>query len=286
MRSFFQGKLFKIIVLIFALLLGFIIYAFSQQGSGAVTSQAISFIVSPLQKLSSYLSASAGEFFGKYVNADENYRLIQELREENAELRDELVDYNRIKQENEELRGLAGIKEENPDLQMVAATVVSRDPAESFGGFTIDKGALHGIHYRDTVVTAEGLVGVVTEVGEVYSKVTTVLSPELKIGAIERRTGEIGTVSGTVELSESNKCKLFFLGQNSDIQAGDLIVTSGSGGIYPRSIIIGKAGEVQMEDHGITAFVEVTPVFEIDSVKQVFVVTDFYGKSQDGEDDA
>jgi rod shape-determining protein MreC len=284
MREFFRSRFFKVVMVVLALLLGFMIYAISQKGVGVVTSQIVGAISAPFQKLSSYISETATDFFGKFVNAQEYYEQNQQLREEIAKLREDMVDYDKIKRENEQLKELAGLKEKDSNIQMVAATVVARDPSERFGSFTIDKGALHGIKVRDTVITAEGLVGVVTEVGEVYSKVTTILSPELKIGAMEQRTGEIGIVTGTVALSEENSCKLSNLGTDSQIKEGDLIVTSGAGGIYPKGVVIGKAGAIQIEEHGITSYAKVTPVFEIKAVKQVFVITDFFGKSQGGED--
>ena len=284
MREFFRSRFFKVVMVVLAFLLGFMIYAISQNGVGAVTSQIAGAISAPFQKLSSYISETATDFFGKFVNAQEYYEQNQQLREEIAELREDMVDYDKIKKENEQLKELAGLKEEDPNIQMVAATVVARDPSERFGSFTIDKGSLHGIKVRDTVITAEGLVGVVTEVGEVYSKVTTILSPELKIGAMEQGTGEIGIVTGTVALSEENSCKLSNLGTDSEIKEGDLIVTSGAGGIYPRGVIIGKAGAIQTEEYGITSYTKVTPVFDVKTVKQVFIITDFFGKSQGGED--
>lgn len=283
MREFFRSRFFKVIVVVLALLLGFMIYAVSKNGIGTVTSQIVGAVSAPFQKLSSYISETATDFFGKFVNAQSYYEQNKQLREEIAGLRENLVDYDKIKRENEQLKELAGLKEQDPNIQMVAATVVARDPSEQFGSFTIDKGSLHGIKIRDTVVTAEGLVGVVTEVGEVYSKVTTILSPELKIGAMEQRTGEIGIITGTVVLSNENSCKLTNLNTESQIKEGDLIVTSGAGGIYPKGVIIGKAATVQTEEHGITSYTKVTPVFEIKAVKEVFVVTDFFGKSQGGE---
>lgn len=282
MREFFRSKLFKVIMLVLALLLGFMIYAVSQSGFGTVTSQIVGAVSAPFQKLSSYISETATDFFGKFVNAQEYYNQNQQLREEIAQLREGLVDYQEIKQENEQLRELAGLKEEDPSIEMVAAMVVARDPSEQFGSFTIDKGSVHGIKLHDAVVTSEGLVGIVTEVGEVYSKVTTILSPDVSVGAIERGTGEVGTVVGTVALSEENSCKLEYLDLASKIKEGDLIVTSGAGGIFPKNIVIGKAGKIEVEDHGITAYTTVTPVFDVKTVKQVFIITDFYGKSQEG----
>lgn len=283
MREFFRSKFFKVVLLILALLLGFMIYAISQNGFSTVTSQIIGTVAAPFQKLSSYLSETATDFFGKFVNASEYQRQNEELREEIAQLREQMADYDEIKRENETLQQMTGVMDEDDTRTMVAATVVGRDPSERFGAFTIDKGSLHGIHYRDTVITSEGLVGVVTEVGEVYSKVTTILSPELQVGAIEQGSGEIGIVSGTVDLAGKNQCQLSYLDENSSIEEGDIIVTSESGGLFPKNIVIGKAGKLQVEEHGITSYTTVTPTFDIGSVKEVYVVTDFFGKSQEGE---
>ena len=164
MREFFRSRFFKVIILVFALLLGFMIYAISQNGFGAVSSQIIGTVTAPFQKLSSYISETATDFFGKFVNAEEISRQNEELRQQIAELRDQLVDYGEVKRENDVLREQLGIKTADPSLELVSAAVVARDPAEQqFGSFTIDKGTQHGIHNSDVVITSEGLVGVVTE---------------------------------------------------------------------------------------------------------------------------
>ena len=119
--------------------------------------------------------------------------------------------------------------------------------------------------------------------GAYYSKVTTILSPEVKVGAVHPDTGEVGTVSGTVALAEQGACQLSYLEEDSQIKKGDLIVTSGASGLFPKNIVIGLAGELQTAEHGISSYTTVTPVFDIKSVSQVFVVTDFDGKSQEGE---
>ncbi|MGI5897246.1 MAG: rod shape-determining protein MreC [Oscillospiraceae bacterium] len=284
MREFFRSRFFKVIILVFALLLGFMIYAISQNGFGAVSSQIIGTVSAPFQKLSSYISETATDFFGKFVNAEEISRQNEELRQQIAELRDQLVDYGEVKRENDVLREQLGIKTADPSLELVSAAVVARDPAEQqFGSFTIDKGTQHGIHNRDVVITSEGLVGVVTEVGAYYSKVTTILSPEVKVGAVHPDTGEVGTISGTVALAEQGACQLSYLEEDSQIKKGDLIVTSGASGLFPKNIVIGLAGELQTAEHGISSYTTVTPVFDIKSVSQVFVVTGFDGKSQEGE---
>ena len=89
--------------------------------------------------------------------------------------------------------------------------------------------------------------------------------------------------TSTVALAEQGACQLSYLEEDSQIKKGDLIVTSGASGLFPKNIVIGLAGELQTAEHGISSYTTVTPVFDIKSVSQVFVVTDFDGKSQEGE---
>ena len=136
MREFFRSRFFKVIILVFALLLGFMIYAISQNGFGAVSSQIIGTVTAPFQKLSSYISETATDFFGKFVNAEEISRQNEELRQQIAELRDQLVDYGEVKRENDVLREQLGIKTADPSLELVSAAVVARDPAEQPVSYT------------------------------------------------------------------------------------------------------------------------------------------------------
>lgn len=101
----------------------------------------------------------------KYIRIDSIIEENEQLQQENAQLREQLVDYDIMKRENEQLREVWEMKEEYPDRQIVNANVIGRDPLEKYYSFTIDKGERHGVKVKDCVITAKGVVGRVIEVG-------------------------------------------------------------------------------------------------------------------------
>lgn len=287
MQDFFHGKFFKVLLFIAALLIGFMIYAVSTSGFSTVTSQIAGAVSMPFQKLSSYLSGAATDFFGKFVNAEAYYQENQELKQQLADLRKQMVDYEDLQDENRQLREINGIKEEIPDVQqMVSASVIARDPSEQFGSFTIDKGSIHGIQPNDAVITSQGLVGRVYEVGALSSKVVTILSPEVKVSSLAATSNEPGILKGEIDLAENGNCKLAYLERSTVVAEGETIVTSGVGGIYPKGILVGTVKEVKPEQHGITSYAVVEPQVDVNSVKDVFVITDFLGKNAEDISDS
>ena len=245
------------------------LYAASTDGIAALPEQALSFIAVPVQKAAAWVSDGLTGFFSVFFDARENYEENLRLKEEISDLRKQLVDYESTKTENERLKEITGLKELNPDIEFQPAGVIARDPDDRFGSFTIDIGTLHGVSVRDPVVTGEGLIGYVSQVGPSYAKVVTILSPDLNVGAMEIRTKDTGNVSGTVELAA----------KDTQVKAGDIVVTAGTSGLYPQGLIIGTVTEVKLEKSGITKTAVLQPVSDIDNIKNVFVLTDFLGKS-------
>ena len=127
---------------------------------------------------------------------------------------------------------------------------VSRDATDVYGTFIIDKGTMQGVAYLDPVITEDGLVGYVSQVGPVSSKVTTILSPATDVGAVDKRTGDGGVLGGDQELAQTGYTKLSYLQRNCDVTVGDLIVTSGLGCIYPKNLIIGEVTESKVLSKG------------------------------------
>ena len=156
MREFFKSLRFKIILAVVAVILGGMLYAATTGGLATLPEQILSYVVYPVQRAAAAVSDSITGFFSVFVDARENYEENQRLKEENAELRRQLVDYEDTKTENERLKEITGLKELNPDIEFQPAGVIARDPEDRFGAFTIDIGYLHGISVRDPVVTGEG----------------------------------------------------------------------------------------------------------------------------------
>lgn len=273
MGDFFKSIRFKILLAVLILLLFFMLRA-AWTGGAPIISQTTGAIVTPLQKLSSSISYTVTGYFERFFHADDIAKENEQLQEQIRELQNQLVDYEQYKQENENLREFLGIKEENPDFELEPASVVARDPNDRFYSFTIDKGSLDGISPYDTVISADGLVGRVKEVGLNWSKVLTLLDPSMDIGAYVSRTRDIGVVTGDVALAQEGMCKLTYLPRESGAARGDLVVTTG-GSLYPGGLIVGSISEVRTEKGEISLYAVVTPAADIRSVKQVMVIKSY-----------
>ena len=278
MRDLLKSKNFKILLIAIFCVLGIMLYSASTSGQQNFITAITSFITSPIQKLSAIIAGGANDFGDSFTDIEtiraQNDILIQKSRE----LQAQMVDYEEMRQENERLRALLGIKEENPDFEFASATVISRDSTDSYSSFIIDKGSMDDISYLDPVITEDGLVGYVSQVGPISSRVTTILSPATDIGAIDRRTLDGGVLGGDLEMAKNGCTKLSYLQRDRDVTSGDLIVTSGLGGIYPKNLIIGEVMEIQAEAQDISLYAVIKPYANISECTNVFVIRYFNGQ--------
>ncbi len=279
MREFFKSLRFKIILAVVAVILGGMLYAASTGGLATIPEQLLSYVVYPIQRAAASVSDGISEFLSVFLDARSNYEENIALKEQIAEYRKMLVDYEDTKTENERLKEITGLKELNEDFEFQPAGVIARDPDDRFGSFTIDIGTLHGISVRDPVVTGAGLIGYISKVGPTYAQVTTILSPDCNVGAMEIRTKDTGNITGTVEYAAEGLTKFELLPRETEVQEGDIVVTAGTSGLFPQNLVVGTVEEVALEQSGITRYAVIRPVTEISEVKNVFVLTDFLGKA-------
>ncbi len=285
MKQFFHSGRFKALVVVALLLCGFMIYALSQ-GGGA--SGFIGAITTPLQSLSSAISKGADSFFSQFVSTSDLQKQLDQKEEELRELREKQVDYDSAIRENEELRRYLDIKEKNEDFELEPAQVVARDNTDLYYNFTVNTGSASGVELRDPVITADGLVGYVSEVYPTYSIVRSILDPSTEIGAQDSYTQENGVVGlNTIDLAKEGMCRLNYLDRGSSVSRGNLVVTSGVGGAYPRGLIIGTVEEVLQETDGISIYATIKPAADILHLTDVMIIKSFYGQGVGipGEDD-
>ena len=166
----------------------------------------------------------------------------------------------------------------------VAAKVVAYEPNNWFSYITINKGKTSGIKVSDPVITAEGVLGQVSEVGRNWAKISTVINSASSVGVRIVRNGEIGIVEGDNRLSKTNKCKLSYLVENASVIAGDILETSGLGGIYPPGLMVGKITDIRKDNMGRLDYAEVTPFIDFDNLYEVTVITEWTSETDDFED--
>ena len=278
MKEFFKTGRFRVLLVVGCLLFSFLLRSIYTGGLMPLLSSAGGMLMVPLNSMSAAAGAAIQNRFGPFLSSGEVHRENQALREEIQRLEEQLIDYETVKMENEQFRELLEIKERNSDLIFEPATVVVRTPDDWFGSFTIDVGTYHGVSLRCPVITSDGLVGIVSEVGRGYSKVQTILDASVSIGGVDIHTLDTGIITGTIPLAQEGSCKLGFLPRESGVTPGDTIVTSGTGGLLPRGLIVGEIQSVEMETSGLSLYAVITPAADIQGARQVFVITDFGGK--------
>ncbi len=277
MRFFFRSRQFRIIVAVFGSVL-IITLAFAFGGNRLAPYTDVAGIVTAPFK-SAYAAVSNGikDFVAAYKSGSELMLENTKLNDEVNELRKRTSDYDKIKQENDFYKKYLGIKESNPDFNFVSATVISKDTSDTFGGFVINKGSASKIGINDIVITDGGLVGKITEIGTTTAKVTTVLSPEITLGALDSRTSDSGILGGNIQVSGKKMCRFSNLSRSCSIAIGDYVVTSGEG-IFPDGLLVGSVSNIGTDKHNSSIYADIKPFVDFKSLRNVMVITDFEGK--------
>ena len=282
MKDFFKTSSFKVLVIVVVVLLGLIIY--TAAAGGSVLADLLGLATSPMQSVSTQATGAVTEFVDLDALSREELRtMVDNLSQENAQLREQLVEYDNAIKENEQLKEQLQITEEQPENTLRAATVIGRDPNDVFYGFSIDKGTLSGINVGDPVITDQGLVGVVSQAYATTSKVTTLLSEDVNVSAVVPSRGESGVISSDITSASAGLLRLSYLSNDTQVQEGDIVTTSGVGGTYPADVIIGQVQSVQKSENDISNYAVIKPYEDLTSVQDVFVVIDFPGAG-DGEE--
>lgn len=230
----------------------------------------------PFQQTTAALTDGLGGDSAK--TKDELIKENDELKTEVNELTSQLIDYDKLKKENEMYEKYYGIKEDNPGYEIALAAVIRRDPNDDFFGFTIDKGSKDGVSVNDPVITDKGLVGWISEVSVTTSRVTTLLSPEAKVGAMDQKTQDSGIATGSVQYSDDGRLVLSVISADNSIKKGDVVITTGVGGVYPSGIVIGKVDSLECNTYDTTPFAVLSPYEDLRSIDDVVVITSFEGQ--------
>ncbi len=280
MKEFFASLKFKILVCVCAVLAGFILYAITNENASNFVEAGLDFIVTPIRSASAHVSESVGEFFKKYVQINEVYAENEELREQIAQLKQEIVDLNSYKLENDQLKEYLQIKTLNPEFELETASVIGNDPLDSFSAFTIDKGSIHGVESGDVVISTDGLVGVISQVNAISSRVSTILDPSVQVGAVISETGDVGIIKNTVANAKSQCTLLTMISRDTQTKAGDFVVTSGNGGVFPKGIIIGTIESTELDSNGLSINAVVKTGADIRNIKNVVIIKSFLGQGE------
>ena len=279
MQKFFKSFGFKVLAALAVFTVAIMIRAASSGSADVFLSQSISVISQPFLKISTSVTNSVNEFLDRFIRAEEIYLENEKLKEQLQEANEKLIGYEQTKREIEQFREFLGLKETNPDYDFEPATVIGRDSTNRFASFTIDKGSLDGVEAADPVITADGVVGIVWEVGLTYSHVRTILDISVEVGVYDISTRDSGIVTGDISLSADGLCKIKYLPKESGISSGNLVATSGIGGVFPKDLAVGKVKSIYIDSSGLSLIAEIEPTADIANVTDVLVIKSFNGQS-------
>jgi rod shape-determining protein MreC len=158
----------------------------------------------------------------------------------------------------------------NLKQQMVAAAVVGMDPSPWFKTVVIDKGRDSGVQQGMPVVTPGGIAGLISDASTAYAKVLLITDQNSAVDALVQGTRVRGIVKG----EPSGRLSLDYVLRRHDVVKGDIIISSGLDGVFPKGIQIGYVHEVNKPNSGIFQEVSVTPYVDFEKLEEVLVIVD------------
>lgn len=229
-------------------------------------------IAAPVQGAFQYVTRSVQDF----VSGLKSYR---QLLQENKELRKQLAEnatlkvrLTELRKENMRLRKMLELQDAL-SYEMIAAEVIARDPDSWFNMVTINKGKKDNVEPNTAVITTEGLIGYVYSVSYTTANVLLLTDSRPGVSALVQRSREPGVV-GVVEYAPDKPGYLQMRGlpRDANILAGDTIITSGLGGIFPKGLVIGHVLETGVDELGLTRYAFLQPAANFNRLEEVFVI--------------
>lgn len=229
-------------------------------------------VVGPLQRSSAGLTGSGAELFQTFRDVRELRAANQLLREANDALTSENIRLREIEAENATLRELLQFKRNAPNYQMLAGEVVGRDPNPLLRYIIVSVGEMDGVKPGMPVVAGGSrLVGRVAQVLPRASKVQLINDAASAVNALVESSRAAGLVQGQTD----GGLKMSYIHMGDEVVPGDIILTSGLGGNFPRALVIGQVTDVEKRDIDLFQSANVRPAANLDQLEIVLVITNF-----------
>jgi rod shape-determining protein MreC len=260
-------KIFWIWALLVFIALFFISSNLGGKRSWDPSEQLVIEIIAPFQKfINETVNITEGlwlKYFGLINTHNENMRMRRDL----DSLKMENILYREVLATNLRLQQLLQFKN-TTDQPVIAAQVIGMDPTGWFQSVIIDKGKNAGIKLNMPVVNAEGVVGKLVAVSYNYSKVLLIIDQNSAVDCIIQRSRDNGIVKGL----SSKVCTLDYVLKSSDVRVGDIVVTSGLGGIFPKGIPVGEVIDVKDPAGELFKDVKIRPVVDFSKLEELLVI--------------
>lgn len=270
--KFFKSKLAVTVIVLSVTFLGVIIY--TAKTNSDFISGALGAGFNPVQK-AIYVTGErikgGIDFFASFSEVKQEN---DNLKKQVIELQNQLVGFDSYKNQNEQLKQELNFKNQHEQYNYVGADIIGQSGGSFYDGYVIDRGTDSGLQKNMIVIAGNELVGIVTEVYSNWAKVQTISSTNTAVAATVEQTSEVsGIVKGYQDSgSKEPLAKIYNLPMNSAIKAGDTILTSGLGGVYPAGIRIGSVESVETDNVNVAKTAIVKPFVDFNTLTQVVIV--------------
>ncbi len=223
-------------------------------------------ILSPVPRAVNWLASTTSDVYHGYLDmrrsVAENYQLhrqVASLTAENLRLRESAADLRR-------LRSLLDYSDQF-NMQTTLAQAIMLDTAGRFKSIIIDRGSSGGVEINDTIVNANGLIGRVVLTTKDMAKVQLMIDNNCSVGSLIERTRRQGVVRG----NDAGGAQMYDVPVLADVQPGDIVLTAGIDGIFPKGIPIGTIAQAQK---GLDLFKTITirPAVDFGNIEEVIVI--------------
>ncbi|SDQ46268.1 rod shape-determining protein MreC [Virgibacillus subterraneus] len=226
-----------------------------------------------------------------FTNIDDiknTYNENQLLREKLAQYKSLVYEVQEIKEDNDELRETLNKTKSIQDYNPIQATVMSRSPEQWIEQVTINKGIQDGVKENMAVITAEGMVGKIQTVSQ-FTSTVKLLSGFDQFNRISATISqeESNDIFGLIEEYDDESNNLLFKiieESNKDIEKGELVVSSGMGGVFPAGLPIGTVKEVKPDQYGLTRTALIEPAADMYEINNVIVVNRALAEDETSKD--
>jgi rod shape-determining protein MreC len=226
-------------------------------------------VCAPVQKAATLMIKTVHDTFQSYIFLTHVHQENVLLKQKVAALQEENQQMKEVSLANERLRRLFQFREKISS-SMIASEVIGQDPTSWFKSVTIDKGEKDGVRQGMAVISPEGVVGQILKSSSHYATVLLITDYNSAVDAFVRRTRAKAIVEGMGE----NRCQLKYLLRVQDVVVGDIVVSSGLGGNFPKGLLVGEIKKVEKDTQGIFQYAELAPSVDLTRLEEVFVITE------------
>lgn len=271
MRKLLTNRIF-ILSMLLALILVVAATTAGERGGANPIRNILSLPLTPLQKAFGFVAGKVEDTVGWFRSIGEAETKNAELTARVAELEEQLGDLEQITKQNQELRDALNFRDLFADYRIVGGNIIAKDPGNWFEIFTLDQGLQAGVRTNCPVATAYGLVGRVSRVDALTSRVVSIIDMDSTVSVRVARTRDLLVLRGDVKLKADGLCRVDYLSPSSDIEPGDTLETSGLGGIYPKGIMVGTIEQILNNEGQYDSYAIVRPSVDFRRLEEVLVM--------------